>query len=79
MKNNESKKQNTAYICSRLWKPGMIFYVRELLNESGVDWGYTDERKKARPISAYWTRRFIADMRRVNAIGVTCIESSSIG
>ena len=57
----------------------MIFYVRELLNESGVDWGYTDERKKARPISAYWTRRFIADMKRVNAIGVTCIESSSIG
>lgn len=54
------------YICNRLWG-NKVFYVRELPGEGGVDWGYTDEPAKARPISTYWKKRFMADMKKVGA------------
>lgn len=72
---NKNKSKKTAhYICSRVWKPGVIFYVREKPGEGGADWGYVDERNKARPLNHYWARRFIADMQRVSAVGVSCVE-----
>jgi hypothetical protein len=74
MKKTKTKKTTKYFICSRLWRPGLVFYVRELPGEGGADWGYVDEPKKARPVSTYWARRFIADMRRVGATGVSCVE-----
>jgi hypothetical protein len=79
MKTAKTKKKTKYFICSRLWKPGRVFYVREVLGEGGADWGYVDERRKARPISTYWARRFIADMQRVGATGVSCVECVSTG
>lgn len=47
--------------------PGQGFwYVRELPGQGGKDWGWTNDNTKAMPISRYWQRRFVADMRYVN-------------
>jgi hypothetical protein len=62
----------TKFNCQRQWKPGLVFYVRELPGDGGADYGYTEEPGKAVPISAYWMRRFRADMNRVSAKGVVC-------
>jgi hypothetical protein len=62
------------FICSRLWQPGLTFYVRELPGDGGADWGYVRLGTNAVPVSAYWAKRFIADMRRVGAKGVSCRE-----
>ena len=76
MNKTKSTKKSRYYICSRIWRDNLpVFYVRELPGEGGVDWGYVEERRKARPVSTYWARRFVADMRRVGAIGVSCVES----
>lgn len=62
------------YICCRRWGNNAVYFVREVLGEGGADWGYVFEPGKARPISTYWMRRFVADMRAVGAKGVCCRE-----
>ena len=46
-------------------KPYVIFYVAQVPGEGGVDWGYTLECTKAKPLSIYWQRRFSKDCERV--------------
>jgi hypothetical protein len=62
-------------IAMRLWsqKPYIIYYVSETPGDDGADWGYTQEVAKAKQLSVYWQRRFLADMRRVGADGAKLI------
>lgn len=72
-------------IASRQWDKHTIFYVSDLPGHSGTvriktgaernaDWGYSSERKHAINLTPYWQRRFLADMRRVRAIGAKVEE-----
>jgi hypothetical protein len=48
------------------WSPTTLFYVAQLKGEGGKDWGYTTDRHKARLLSPYWAKRFMADCRYCN-------------
>jgi hypothetical protein len=60
-----------AYIGYTIWtkEPHKTFYVAQLPGDGGKDWGYTDKREQAIPLSVYWRRRFEADQARCNRIG----------
>jgi hypothetical protein len=49
-------------------KPHQALYVSELPGHGGVDWGYTNDIKKALPISEYWWKRFASDRRACRSI-----------
>lgn len=52
-------------IASRYWsKRSPVLYVQDVKGRVG-DWGYTDDYRKALPLSLYWQRRFAADCRAV--------------
>lgn len=47
-------------------------YVESLPGEGGVDWGYTNDVRKARTLSPYWQKRFrayIRDVSRHDSVG----------
>ena len=58
-----------SMIAARNWIPSRstVFYVANLPGKGGVDWGYSEYRKDAIPLSPYWQRRFVADCRRAHA------------
>ena len=68
----KTKSDTSTYVCSRLWQKGKTFYVGAVPGQGGKDWGYETHPGRAVPISAYWQRRFKADMRHVGAQGVNC-------
>ena len=41
----------------------VALYVSELPGEGGVDWGYTPDASKAKPLTDYWWKRFAANRR----------------
>lgn len=50
-------------IASRYWSKNCpVFYVAQVKGTVG-DWGYTDDYRKALPLTPYWQRRFAADCR----------------
>lgn len=63
----------TVYIGYTVWRHvglhGKTVYVAQLPGDGGKDWGYTDKREQAIPLSVYWRRRFEKDMSRVNQCG----------
>ena len=63
----------TVYIGYTMWKTGpqypKTFYVANLPGDGGKDWGYSEKREQAIPLSVYWRRRFEADMGRCNRVG----------
>jgi|GEM_PF-4777177 len=61
------KTRVDSYICSRFLGDNSIHYVSEIPGEGGVDWGYTNDPKKAKRLSHYWMRRFVNDCRRCNS------------
>ncbi|WP_445244360.1 Ig-like domain-containing protein, partial [Microcoleus sp. OTE_8_concoct_300] len=42
-------------------------YVEQVPGDGGKDWGYTSNAIEALPLNKYFTRRFVADCRRVGA------------
>lgn len=62
----------TAYIGYTIWKhtgqPKTV-YVAQIPGDGGKDWGYTDKREQAIPLSVYWRRRFECDMTRCRQVG----------
>lgn len=77
--NSHEPHPTEARTASRLWKPGVTFYVSHL-PEKGGDWGYTTSPRGVRGLSGeenldhalalspYWQRRFSAYCRRVGAV-----------
>jgi hypothetical protein len=61
-------------IAYRFQQDGSMLYVAQRPGEGGKDWGYTKHPEgvngldKAQPLSAYWWKRFAADMRRCNTV-----------
>jgi hypothetical protein len=43
-------------------------YVAQTPDKNGVDWGYTEKRDQALPLSVYWRRRFDKDRERCGAV-----------
>lgn len=43
---------------------GKTLYIGNLPGDGGVDWGWTEKRSEAKPLTPYWQRRFKADRRR---------------
>ena len=63
---------STVYIGYTIWRhvsPFKTVYVSELPGDGGKDWGYTDKRDRAIPLSVYWRRRFEKDRARCNSVG----------
>lgn len=54
-------------IAWRMWGPKTRHYVAQVKGEGGVDWGYTEKRSEAKPLSRYWQRRFASDCRAVGS------------
>ena len=63
-----------TWILSRVGKKGQALYVSERKGDGGVGWGYTQDIEKAAPLSTYWKRKFISDMRFVCARDPKAIE-----
>lgn len=71
--------ESQTAIASRQWSKYETFYVTDLPGHNGIkpaigmernaDWGYSNQRNHALRLTSYWQRRFMADMRRVNANG----------
>lgn len=62
-----AKNAETA-IYGRQNKNGGVWYVQNLPGDGGVDWGYTNDYKKALPLNKYWARRFLKNLRDVGAV-----------
>jgi len=61
-----------AYIGYTIWRhvtPMKTVYVAQVPGDGGKDWGYTDKREQATPLSLYWRRRFERDMERCRRVG----------
>ena len=67
------------WVLSRIGPDGRPGYVSHTPGDGGVDWGYTFDADKAKPLSEYWKRRFLADMKRVNARGARAVLAPSKG
>lgn len=64
-----SQHTETNYILYRQWDTCHVFYVTEVPGEGGKDWGYSQDSRKAIPVSRYWRRRFMADCASVGQTG----------
>ena len=71
-----------SVIAYRLAQDGSPLYVSALPGEGGADWGFTSRAEgrngfdKAKPLTAYWWKRFAADMRRCGSVAF-CHSSST--
>jgi len=64
--------REARFILCRAWLPRSlgVFYVRETPGRGGKDWGYVRDPALAKPVSAYWARRFKRDCDYFNAIAI---------
>jgi len=59
--------QRKLWILCRQREDKGFDYVCALPGDGGKDWEYTKDRTKAIAVNAYWQKRYMADMIRVNA------------
>lgn len=48
-----------------------VWYVSHLPGQGGKDWGYTTKHADSILVTEYWKNRFLSDMRKVGAKGVS--------
>jgi len=67
-----------TYIASRTERDKSVSYVSQLPGQDGPDWGYTDDYRKALPLSKYWLQRFASDQRKIGRPSTSWPVSPSI-